>query len=461
MRGLRLTAKAQFGVPDSRLHSPIWQVAAGGADLHHRNLAIGVNHGPAAPSHNAVLSDHGTAPHRPQTRAHGMMGMRFRFLRMYMVGAAMLSVGAAQAPDYRSAARSLDGVIRGKYAYLDKLPGGIVPDSKILDAERDLVSDRNRLLHYAEDRLASLADHHAITGSSFADSWAVVPTYADLWVVEQNGVYTIDAVRDGSPAAAAGIRRGDRLVSVGGVPTPAAVAAFWQNLGLGLTPRRAAYAARVLAAGRRDRNRELGIEHPGGALQSLTLPSLYTVQQNQPLLWSGGINRDVTIKFNNSLGDNATVAAFDQELAELKPKDTLTLDLRDTPSGGNSTVARAVLGWFVDRPRSYQIHNLPEEERSTGIARQWVEQVLPRAGKHRDELPKVLVGRWTGSMGEGLAIGFAALGARVRGDRMAGLNGAVEDIELGDTGVTIKLPTERVMTVTGQPREDFVPEPAR
>jgi hypothetical protein len=37
----------------------------------------------------------------------------------------------------------------------------------------------------------------------------------------------------------------------------------------------------------------------------------------------------------------------------------------------------------------------------------------------------------------------------------------VEDIELGDTGVTIKLPTERLMTVTGQPREDFVPEPVR
>ena len=64
-------------------------------------------------------------------------------------------------------------------------------------------------------------------------------------------------------------------------------------------------------------------------------------------------------------------------------------------------------------------------------------------------------------MGEGLAIGFAALGAHVQGDRMAGLNGSVEDIALGDTGVVIKLPTERLMTVTGLPREDFLPEPAQ
>ena len=44
---------------------------------------------------------------------------------------------------------------------------------------------------------------------------------------------------------------------------------------------------------------------------------------------------------------------------------------------------------------------------------------------------------------------------------MAGLNGAVEDLRLGDTDLSIKLPTERLMTTTGQPREDFVPAPLR
>lgn len=119
------------------------------------------------------------------------------------------------------------------------------------------------------------------------------------------------------------------------------------------------------------------------------------------------------------------------------------------------------MGWFVRKPTSYQVHNRPAEERETGIARQWVEQVLPRQGKYRTKLPSVLVGRWTGSMGEGLAIGFAAMGAEIKGTRMAGLNGSVEDLMLGDTGLTIKLPTERLMTTTYQPREDFLPRPLR
>ena len=42
----------------------------------------------------------------------------------------------------------------------------------------------------------------------------------------------------------------------------------------------------------------------------------------------------------------------------------LVIDLRDTASGGNTTMARAVLGWFVTRPTFYQVHNLPAEERS-------------------------------------------------------------------------------------------------
>ena len=376
----------------------------------------------------------------------------------FALAAPLFLLGAIKASDYQTAARDLDAVILDEYAYLDKLPGGTLPGSKALDAEREGVSDRTSLLRYAEDRLASLADHHAITGSAFADSWAIVPSYADLWVIEQSGVYSIDAIRDDSPAAAAGIRQGDRLISVDGIPTAAAVNAFWGKLGLDVTPRRAAYAARVIAAGQRDRDRHLGIQHPGEALRLLTLPSLYRNERKGPMLSLSISAGTATIRINDSLGDNSVITAFDQLLASIPITDNLILDLRDTPSGGNTTVARAFMGWFVDRAQGYQVHNRPEEERSTGIAHQWIEEVLPRAEKHRGHLPKVLVGRWTGSMGEGLAIGFASMGSHVQGDRMAGLNGSVEDISLGETGVVIKLPTERLMTLTGLPREDFKPE---
>jgi hypothetical protein len=60
-------------------------------------------------------------------------------------------------------------------------------------------------------------------------------------------------------------------------------------------------------------------------------------------------------------------------------------------------------------------------------------------------------------MGEGLAIGFDALGARVTGGPMAGLRGAVSDLTLPRSGLVLKLPTERLYTVSGLPREAFGP----
>lgn len=60
-------------------------------------------------------------------------------------------------------------------------------------------------------------------------------------------------------------------------------------------------------------------------------------------------------------------------------------------------------------------------------------------------------------MGEGLAIGFDAIGARVCGGPMAGLKGAIYDLTLPRSGLGIKLPVERTRTVGGVPRERWVP----
>ena len=73
--------------------------------------------------------------------------------------------------------------IADRYAYFDKLPGAQLLQSDVLPREREAVHDERSLLACAEKRNASLADHHAITGCSFRDSKAVIPTYTDLWVV--------------------------------------------------------------------------------------------------------------------------------------------------------------------------------------------------------------------------------------------------------------------------------------
>lgn len=373
----------------------------------------------------------------------------------------LLLLAAAPAPsaaDYRADALSIEPLINRVYAYPERLPGGVYHLTARLRAEAEQVSDQRSLLHFAERAMLLLADHHAITGASFGDSWGLVPSYADLWIERRAGGFGVDAVREGSPAARAGVRAGDRLIAVGGVPIAAAVAAFWADLGA--APRDPAFAARVLAAGRRNAPRRLTIQRGTAPPRVFELPNLYAEPHpdREPVSVSSD-GAALRIRFNDSLGQQETIAAFDASMARARPGQSVVLDLTDTPGGGNTSVARAILGWFVDRPRFYQMHNDPGELRETGIARQWVEQALPRPGKFHRGAVTVLVGRWTGSMGEGLAIGFDAIGARVAGTRMAGLRGAVNDERLAHSALVLKLPAERVMTVSGLPREDFVPHP--
>jgi carboxyl-terminal processing protease len=247
-------------------------------------------------------------------------------------------------------------------------------------------------------------------------------------------------------------------VAVDGVAADQAVAAFWADLGLPVTAERAGFGARVLAAGRRDRPRRLSFRTGAGEVRTLELPNLYSAGPGRrpPVSTSeeGGV---LVIRINDSLGDRATIAAFDSAMGGARPGRRVIVDLRDTPGGGNTVVARAILGWFVSRPTPYQVHRLPAEELETGIARQWIEQVLPRPGKRHLGPVRVLVGRWTGSMGEGIAIAFDSIGAEVVGDRMAGLLGAIYDHRLEHSGLVLKLPTERLSHVDGTPREAFVP----
>ncbi len=388
--------------------------------------------------------------------------MRALLTLLVVLSCAALPVRAQQAepgPEaFRADAQSIESLVNRQYAYLDRFPGRAMPMSPALRAEADAVSDRRSLLRYAERAVTALADHHAITGGSFNDSWGLAPSYSDLWIEPEGDLWRITAVREGSPAAGAGVRPGDTLVAVSGAPTSQAVAHFWADLGLEATGDRAGYAARVLAAGRRDRPRDLTIRDAAGAERRLTLPNLYVAGPGErPPLTAREVDGVLTLRFNDSLGDRAAIAAFDAALAGARPDQPVLLDLTDTASGGNTVVARAIMGWFVDAPTPYQIHNLPAEERETGVPRQWVEQVLPRPGKRHHGPVAVRVGRWTGSMGEGLAVGLDALGAEVTGGPMAGLLGAIYDHRLPNSGMVIKLPTERLYAVDGTPREAFRP----
>lgn len=108
-------------------------------------------------------------------------------------------------------------------------------------------------------------------------------------------------------------------------------------------------------------------------------------------------------KINNSLGNNNLIAEFDKALDSLFQYKNLIIDLTETPGGGNTNVARAVMGRGTNQLLPYQLHEFDENQYQT--KRHWIEYVTPRKEIYKDNV-FVLVGHWTGSMGEGITIGF-------------------------------------------------------
>ncbi len=234
--------------------------------------------------------------------------------RLGLAAAAVLLIAPTDAPlspaDYAADARSIEALVNAKYAYLERFPGGRMPMTAALRAEADKVANGRDLVRYSERALALLADHHAITGSSTKDSWSVFPSYGDLWIERRDGQFRITAVREGSPAANAGVRRGDVLLAIDGQPTAAAVAGFWASLGASGGGERDDYAARVLAAGRRDRPRRLAIGNPLSRPRELILPNLYFMALvDRPVLHASPVGPDLVIRLFDSLGNDATIRA--------------------------------------------------------------------------------------------------------------------------------------------------------
>jgi carboxyl-terminal processing protease len=272
-------------------------------------------------------------------------------------------------------------------------------------------------------------------------------------------VATIVDVRKDSPAWKANLRPGAQIISINGVDVATAIA---KRVGTCLRKRDSAvddWALQTLLAGRHSEPvRKLEIKN--GNVQ--TTVSLALAHRNfSSLLESRTLGNDNEIGYirpNNSLGDTDLIAAFDKALDSLKLTKGLVLDLRETPSGGNSLVARAIMGRFVSRECFYQKHQVPAEEQQFGVRRSWVEIVSPRGPFTYKHPVVVLVNHWTGSMGEGIAIGMDAIKrGHVVGVEMARLLGATEGITLPHTRISVHFPTEKLFHPNGLPREKFVP----
>ena len=343
------------------------------------------------------------------------------------------------------------------YAYLDRFDG-VNPARGAAGVDIDAIQTRQDLLTFSECALMALQDHHAFMGPSNALSPGLAPGNSDLWIDQVDGAYVIAEVRAGTPAQRAGVRPGWRLTGVDGVAIDDQIDTLCGGPYEGAEAR--GFAARMLAVGPRTRARQLSFETAEGEGVDLELASLYM----ESLPWPGPITSEtlddgvVVLTVHNGLVEGGFRAAVDEVLDGVAPTGVI-LDLRDTRNGGDSDNARALLGRFVDEPTGYQRHSLPLIERDLGVPRAWLEEVWPLEPDLSDVPVVVIVGRWTGSMGEGTAMGFhAAADATVVGAPMAQLLGAVNGFVMPNTGWSAIIPFEKLFHVDRTPREDFQPD---
>ena len=333
-----------------------------------------------------------------------------------MAAALALSAGAAvfaaspaprMSPDteaYRSDFQAFCRQVEENYAYFDARETDWASACAAFGERAAAATSRDEFIAVLEAALRQLYDTHAHLATNTPRSPRLVPSGVDVMARWIDGKAVVTDVWPGSGAARSGLRAGDEILMLDGVPVADAAAAFTPIHLRTPDVRARNFGLQVALAGRHEVPRVALRVRSGDATRDVA----YAAGRAR-----SGRHLDVSlrdgvavVRIDNALGEESLIGDFDRALDTIGSAGALVLDLRDTPSGGTSTVARGILGRFVKMSSPYQRHELVSEFRRTGVKRHWVEYVAPRPPV-LDIPVVVLVGPWTGSMGEGLAIARA------------------------------------------------------
>lgn len=295
--------------------------------------------------------------------------------------------------------------------------------------------------------LAELYDAH----THLADPPAGTPRYPpfDLVVQRDGDAARVKSVLAPSAAALAGLRVGDQITHVGGVPVSRAAAERMPRCLSRPDPEADNYAWNSAVAGRRGQPRRLTTVAHGEVLLPLDqFP-------DEPNLTWRNLDRDLGYIRIASFGDDKIVASFDQALTSLSNTRGLIVDVRNN-GGGDTAVARPIMGRFITAAKPYAKMRR-REGRALGAF--WSETVEPRGPFMYAKPVVVLCDHWSASMAEGFPMGMRAIcGARIVGTPMMGLSAAVFPLRLDRTGIDGQYSAEPVYDVEGRPRSAFLPD---
>ncbi|MFA6277884.1 MAG: S41 family peptidase [Pedobacter sp.] len=346
--------------------------------------------------------------------------------------------------------------INDNYAYFDKKKIDWSSLRPIYQVQIDTVTSRNSFVHILEKAMNELYDHHCSLNTNTPISSRLVPTSTDIWASYKDNRAMIDEVRKGMGAEKVGIKAGMEVVAINDVKVAEAILPY---LAHNSTIEARNYALRLALAGNHISKRKITLrtetglkdffpDKDGMLLEHIEYPAM---------VQSSTFNDIGYIKVNNFLYDNELIPKFDSVLNASLQKRALIIDLRETASGGNTSVARAILGRFIAKEHFYQKHELYAEEKETGIKRSWVEIVSPRGITYSGQVV-ILANHWTGSISEGITIAFDGMKrATIIGTELARLNGAVESFKMPNAKIGFNISTERLYHINGTPRELYKP----
>lgn len=289
-------------------------------------------------------------------------------------------------------------------------------------------------------------------------SFRLIPNALDAYIEIKNGKYYVADIREGYDIEDLNVKIGDELVSVNGDRIENVIQ--WNLPGSIKNPDDTVkeYFANLIFAGRHNKPREIELFRDGKKI-GVTLPNPIPKNEFNSLLDSKVLSGNIGyIRMNNSLYKNDVIPLFSKVVDGLANTKALIIDLRETHSGGNTEVAKSIMGKFIDKEMPYQIHEQVGLEREFGIKRKYIEILTPLENPYKKPV-YVLVSRWTGSVGEAIAQGFSNMeNVTIVGTKMAQLLGATTCQTLPNSGIRFCFPFEKLYNVDGTPREKFIPD---
>lgn len=308
----------------------------------------------------------------------------------------------------------------------------------------------NRLLQGVTDELYDGHTH-------FSSPVPGLPRWplSDLFVEETAAGVEVQAIRDGSAAQDAGVRIGDVVLAIDGMPFGQATAARMPRSLTRPDPEARRFAINAAVGGNRDRDRKLRFRSKDGGVRDLLLPF-------KPFADEASVNhRKLDDGFGyiaiTTFGDNEVPKLFDAALEELKDSPGLIIDARDN-GGGDTAIARPIMGRFIKERRPYALMRRRSGQ-GVDLTDPWTEFVDPQGPFTYEKPVVVLQNHWSASMAEGFPMGMKGIGRAVTvGTETMGLGSGLFTLRLDRTGVSINYSAEPVYDVKGTPRSKLKPD---